>query len=673
MKLTAKLALNQLKVNRRRTIWTLLGIVLSVAVITAVFSFAVSGIEMYRALLGDDFYRDGRFQFTLGILAATLSAIVMIVSIIVVSNAFRVSAVERTVQFGILKSVGATKKQIRQTVLYEGILLSGVGIPVGIGLGFVVAIIGMQIANHFLESLNAINNHLDIPIELNFIVSWQVIVLSILVAFITIILSAWLPAQKAAAIPAISAIRGLNEIKVSAKKIHTSLLVQALFKFEGTLAMKQLKRNKRNFRATVVSISIGIVLFLTAFAISASLEQATGMLWPETDATVWVNYASPVTINRGADDETAARFLPLDTNVANRITARLRAYEDTIVFGIGTDRLTYRAVIPEGMPSSDLKGWLEGAFVDGEAMQLRVNFIVIDSYNYAEVIRRAGVPYGSNLLINHALKIDRASGLWHAFRPYTFVPQTLLIENAWETGETFDLALHGELHVADLPPELRHASTLSYLSILVYELNAPIYDWLAIPYDKSGFMAHAERVLQEELSEVAAPEEALNFAPAESATALFVVRSLLEPVDAIRNIGRMIMIFVYGFAALLILIGLTNVISTISTNVRSRAREFAVLQSVGMDSQGLQRMLNFESLFCSLKSLMFGLPLGILATVLIHIAIADTAAFPYEFPWRAVIKATIFVFVITWVVTRYSARRLKGQNIIEAIRSESGV
>ena len=132
------------------------------------------------------------------------------------------------------------------------------------------------------------------------------------------------------------------------------------------------------------------------------------------------------------------------------------------------------------------------------------------------------------------------------------------------------------------------------------------------------------------------------------------------------------MVFIYGFVGLLIFIGLTNIISTISTNVYARLREFAVLKSVGMDQKGFQRMLNFESIFCSAKALVIGLPLGILSSFFIHRMIAGTVEFAYELPWLAVIQCIFGVFIITWGVTRYSARKLRGRNIVDTIRWSDG-
>jgi len=144
-----------------------------------------------------------------------------------------------------------------------------------------------------------------------------------------------------------------------------------------------------------------------------------------------------------------------------------------------------------------------------------------------------------------------------------------------------------------------------------------------------------------------------------------------EEVGAIRDIGQLIMVFIYGFIIMLTLIGLTNVISTISTNVRSRSREFAILQSVGMTRGGLGRMLNLESILCSLKSLVIGLPLGLIGAFIMHQILSSPVEFSFEIPWIPILQCTLGVLAVTWITMRYAASRLKGGSIVEKIRSDS--
>ena len=281
MKLTRKLAHSQIKTNRSRTFWTLAGIALSTAMITAVFGFAASGDAMFREHIGDnEFYLNMYTSMLYGISMVFVS-IIVIASVIVVSNSFRVSAAERTTQFGILKSVGATKKQIAETILYEGVYLCLIGIPVGIVLGLLVNLAGVHIVDHFLAGVNALSADI---LRLDFVVAWQAIALSIIFSFATVCLSAWLPARKAAKISAIDAIRGAGDVKIETKKLRASWLVKKLFGFEGLLASKSLKRSRRNFRATVVSLTVSIVLFIVVGMFGVMMRTLTTVFFPGVEA-----------------------------------------------------------------------------------------------------------------------------------------------------------------------------------------------------------------------------------------------------------------------------------------------------------------------------------------------------------------------------------------------------
>jgi putative ABC transport system permease protein len=121
---------------------------------------------------------------------------------------------------------------------------------------------------------------------------------------------------------------------------------------------------------------------------------------------------------------------------------------------------------------------------------------------------------------------------------------------------------------------------------------------------------------------------------------------------------------------MLTLIAVTSVISTISTNVRSRAREFAVLESVGMTKTGVKKMLNLESILCSVRSLVFGLPLGLFGAYALYRAMGLSVELTFRFPWLSVAECILGVFAVTWVTMRYSASRLKGGSIVETIRGE---
>jgi putative ABC transport system permease protein len=493
-------------------------------------------------------------------------------------------------------------------------------------------------------------------LTLRFVLSWQAILLSIAVAFATVLLSAWLPARKAAKTPAIDAIRGAGEVKVAAKQVRHSWLVGKLFGFEGTLASKSLKRSSRNFRATVISLTVSIVLLIIVGDFGALLGRATTMFFPGINANVATQFYTSDHRTLG-DDGTILerRNTTVNSGLANDIAVKMREFENTALFGVGVDNNTFRAPVP---PEMFTPRHLELYGLAGHDITLPINLsvalVAIDADNYAKLCETAGLPFGSNILVNQVTWYHEAGGR-EVFTPFVFTNQTLPMKNYYD-GTSLDIPLHGQITETDIPGEV--GSISGGLTVIVPQIDALAYHWYANAADPDGFEEYAFALI----------EEMLVFDESLGRVSVMNIEASLRATQAV---GNLILTFVYGFVAMLTLIGLTNVISTISTNIRSRSREFAILRSVGITEGGLKRMLNLESVLCSMKSLMYGLPLGVLGSYLVYTALEMPVDMSYKLPWVPIIQCTAGVFIISWVVMRYAASRLRGGSIVEVIRNEA--
>jgi cell division protein FtsX len=136
----------------------------------------------------------------------------------------------------------------------------------------------------------------------------------------------------------------------------------------------------------------------------------------------------------------------------------------------------------------------------------------------------------------------------------------------------------------------------------------------------------------------------------------------------IHQIYTMLMIFIYCFIGMLTVIGVTSVLATINSNIALRQSELAVLQAVGMDHRGLRRMLNLESLLYGLKSLVIGVPLGLVLSYVMYRRITHDVAFVFAPPWLAILLCAVGVFAITFISMRYASGKLRRRSIIETIR-----
>jgi len=629
--------------------------------ITAVYGFAASGLATMQELAGGEM-RDVYYATVTGI-GAVMSAVIITASVIVISNSFRVSAGERLSQFGMLKSVGATKRQIASIIMHEGLFLSLVGIPLGVAIGLLVQFIGIQISTHFIETVRHVTD--AVPL-FNFVLAWQGILLAVVVGLGTVLLSAWLPARKAANIPAINAIRKVGDVTVSRKQAKASWFVRTFFGFAGALASKSLKRSRRNFRASVVSLSVSIILFVAASSFGTHLNHMAGVVLHLTDADVMGYYMSAMRFV-AVDDDRHLSYYAIDNELAEQITARLREFPGASVIGAGTNVSSFRVTstaVPIDMLTAAMRDRYN-PYGTRDFVNLNISLVTVDAATYDRLLQLAGVPDGANILINYyRAVIDER---WSEFTPFIFAGQTITMhgqipstfqalvgENLEETY--IEIPLHGELRYEQIPREVLHTAR-NGLVIVVPELAAKTYNWYVQTRDANAFTAFMHEVFDDML-----PRTDSDLTPRIS------VINLQAAQAGDRAIVRLVMVFTYGFVGMLTLIGLTNVISTISTNVRSRAREFAILQSVGMTGGGLNKMLNLESILCSAKSLLVGLPLGVLTSYFIHVAILQSVDFRFQFPLAALGYSVLAVFVITWATMRYAAARLRGNNIVDTIR-----
>ncbi|GHU38235.1 hypothetical protein FACS1894105_11830 [Clostridia bacterium] len=660
MSLPAKLAYSHLKVNRKRTIWTIAGIVLSAAMLTAVCGFVASAQVMIETVTNKNTYNAAQ-TLAFYALGAIFGSIIIFASVIVVSNSFRVSAAERTKQFGILKSVGATKRQIAQIILYESLFLSAIAIPIGLALGLFLEFAGTFVITDLLNRMSsegALNREMAMP----FVMTLPMFAISILTSLGTVLLSAWLPARKAAKIAAISAIRASGEIKIKRGKMKTSKLMQKLFGFEGTLAAKSLKRSRRNFRATVVSLTISIVLLIVAGSIGSLMSKVTNLIFPNVDATAVGQFAGSLSITEHLETRNVDA-ITIENATAEQITQKLREYPDAEIYGVGSFHM-HAVALPPAAVSYNMKDFVNpnlGNEGDDENEDARYGFmasiVTVDAKHYAELCKTAGVPLGSSILVNRRVE-RQEDGKRIEYAPFVLSelkdkPVTLTIGN-----DEVPVVISGEVKGADVPGEIEYTATADF-KVIVPEYDVITYNWFANVPDAIGFAAYAKPIITDMAPEghdgLVAHKDCVDVA---GQTAL------------IRHMVNVIMFFVYGFAGMLTLIALTNVISTIGANVRSRSSEFAVLESVGMTKGGLSRMLNLESILCSVRSLIYGVPLGIIGAYAVYRGMGLAAEVEYSFPWLPVLECCIGVFIVTWVTMRYAASRLRGGSIINAIRAE---
>ena len=654
MNLFAQLAASQIRVNRLRTFWTLAAIALATALITCVTHFAASGAAMIATSMGGglEMY-SAAYRSVLVIPAAFLSLLIVVMAVVVISNVFRVSARERTAVFGTLKCVGATPAQIRKAMLWEALLLAGLGIPLGLVLGLGLTAGGIAVANHFFDELNALTHIMlqTMTFRLDFVLSPLGLVIAALLALATVLISAWLPARKAAKQSAIASVRGQNDVSVRLGRSHPlrERLVARLFGPEGLLAQKTLARSRQTFRTTTAALAVAVVLFIFIGFLWHQAGAFNTMMSNQNGYTVTADYQS-ATAHDGTD-----YTKPITSALGDAITRELAQAGGTEVYGSGNDYVRYDVTVDTATLTPEI---IDHYALAGQQTTFDVECIVIDQQHYAALCDAAGVPEGSTLLINN----DRLNIKGHATDTPVFAetPETLTLDVVDGSQET--VHIDAVLTAAETPTELFYPNTNPVRLILPEMDHLRQYSWQAAPADMDSFMDTAREILAAHF-----PDQSTDSYMQGGYSARVYAT---DDYNRVMNVAIVIaLIFLVCFCALLMLIGFTNVVSTLSTNVLMRQSEFAVLQSVGMTPEGLRKMLALESILCSLRALVIGVPLGIVLTYIVNLPIRAMFPVPYHFPLLPILLCAAGVLALTLFITALAARRLRSKNIIDRIRA----
>ena len=622
-------------------------------------------------------------------LAAIIIALIVFGSVSLIYNAFSISVSERTRQFGLLSSVGATRKQLRRMVLFEALAVSIVGIPLGIlvgigGIGITLLLIG----DKFFSIVRV-----DIPMRL--CVSWQAVVIAAVIALVTVLISAWIPSKRATRISAVEAIRQSMDIKVSGRPVRTSKLAYKLFGLPGVLAGKHYKRNRKKYRTTVVSLFMSIVLFVSAAAFTDyMMESAEGGLASDQFDLI---YAAESDASAAMTPDALLELLFSEPNVTGGTYTKKQFLQGDIsreyVTAMFADRFSSFGTESEDAAPKELgiSGYLY--FVaDAEFNRL------LEKYNLKEAdYYDRDKPLG--------IALDRNIELDRRLEKYVTL----------DTLQGDGCVIEG-LYYVEIDGYYRKDSRIDENGnkVVLYQNRDNENDIIELPYEESfaKYTLRSEKTIEEapffvsrstpvainmiypySMLESVIPEAALNqfrnteyFLTSSNHTASFEnlatvltenglsSRQLFDyaaNAETNRNVVTIIRVFAYGFIVLISLIAVANVFNTISTNISLRRREFAMLKSVGMTQKGFRRMMNYECLLYGSKALLLGLPVSCGITYLIYRAVTTAYETSFHLPWAAIGIAVLSVFLVVFATMMYSMSKVKKDNPIDALKNEN--
>lgn len=635
----------------------------------------------YQGVSSHDNFRD-----MLGGMAAVVIGLIIFGSVSLIYNAFSISVSERTKQFGLLSSIGATKKQLRGMVIFEALAVSAVGIPLGIAVGIGgIAVTLLIIGNKFASVMNGF----DVPMRI--CVSWEAVVIAAALALLTVLISAWIPSRRATAVTAVEAIRQSTDIRVKNKPQKTPKLTYKLFGLPGVLASKHYKRSKKKYRATVVSLFMSIVLFVSASAFTGYLmESVTGGLGSSGFDLIY----SAIQDDLGElSPDALLELIKTDGDIKNATYSR----DCSVMCSISEKSLTEKGMEAIGAEKSE----------DGKVGVYCDIYFIPDS-EFEELLSQNGlkkdvymnpdaplaIAFDGATCFNHKKEKLEDIKLLSGDKTELECSQTKKYDGyayaGYETGDDgvkyylYESRKDTEKIIKKPESEAVIGFTLRSGKTL-YE-NRPYYipeyseARVCLFYPESLFAS----VIPEELEEnfgyfsfymTSSDHEAsfnnLKNLFAGKGVGTASLYDYAASVEQSRNIVIIIQVFSYGFIVLISLIAAANVFNTISTNISLRRREFAMLKSVGMTKKGFMRMMNFECLLYGSRALLFGLPVSFIVTFLIYLSVNEGYETGFCLPWGAVGIAVLSVFAVVFVTMMYSMRKIKKDNPIDALKNEN--
>ena len=565
------------------------------------------------------------------VLAIVLS-LLSVGSIIVIYNSFAISTMERKKSFGLYSSLGATPKQIKYTVFFEAFLVGLIGILLGVLGAFLGIYIVVQILNILIAD--------SWGLKLIFTANPYYVILPILFMVLVVFISAFIPAKRSSKVTAIEMIRENDEIKIPRKKVKTPKWIRKIFGMEGEIALKNMKRNKRKYRITLLSLFISIVLFIsfsTYLKYGLSVTELAELpsfdiIMSTTDQEIINDIKSNALIDEMYLSKSGfAQYTVLDTSI----------YQD------------------------DYFNYLTEMHYDPNNI-LQMSVIIIEDSEYDTLTKSYHVDKNTILFLNDIIYNNYNNGNRHSYHTSIFDTNLTTMKLCGMIEDNCVDAPVKFITDAEKVSQFDHYSHDKFTpTIFVSESLAKQYN-IFTSYDFNEAMNYItiyskdyETLYNELEKKYQNTLDGFLYSPQ------ITYKQEKNAVLAVK-------ILMYGFIALVTLTGVTSVFNTIYTSIHLRRREFAMLRSIGLSPKGFQKMIFFESLFFGLKSLLYALPVSFIVIFLI----AKSLGYAFTFneiliPWGSIIGAIIGVFLIVLLTMMYSSSKIKKENILNSLREEN--
>lgn len=584
-------------------------------------------------------------------MAAVVMVIIIITSAVCISNSFAISINQKTKQYGMLASIGATPRQIRKNVFFEAAFMGVIGIVAGIGGGLSASYILVVLSNKMLID--------TFEMSIVYAPSLLGVLLSIVLAIVTIVLSALVPAIRASRMSPIMAINHSEDIKIKSKSLKTPKLIGKVWGEGGVLAYKNMKRNKRKYRVITISIALSVSTFIALYDFMSLLTESVNRYANDKiDLRVYMSSYKSMSV-----DEANKKV----SNIVNRINNETNITDFTFARGF------YASLKDEPKYSSDYKEVNKYEAGLAENNGYYISIISLGNEEYGKYIKKLGISKetaqsGGILVDNTYQYINNGNDIKY-FNIY----------DGYKAGDVLTYRIDTSNSSKSLDNSKSSDDTTLYdIRIVALSNERPFgYD---NAYTSYGYLIVSDDYMNRiDTKNTDSTLLNINCDDPDKAQDILVnefnigQNYIFNAAQERRNDEKLILtmkIFLYGFIAIVSLIGITNIFNTVTTGMELRGKEFAMLQSIGMTKKEFDKMIRLESVFYGSKALIIGVVSGTILSYVIYIS-AGESQLKYTLPLLAIVMSVIVVIILLLGIMKYSIAQIRKQNIIETIRNEN--
>lgn len=628
---------------------------------------------------------DGSFK-ALFTVAAVVALIIILTSVYCIKNSFNISITEKIRQYGMLASVGATRRQIKSSVKTEAAMLGMVGIPVGTMSGILASLILVKVVNALSAGwLNfALSFHTSLP----------ALILAVILSIATIYFSATGSARRAAKVTPLEAIRNTKEIKIKSAKLKTPAIIGRIWGIGGVISYKNIKRNNKKYRTTVTSIVICSVTFIVISYFMSMAFSMVGMSYASADYNIGINmsYKKDIHIDieklsklvsgiEGVDDYLVGAGYDFDVRkpkytkeygeYCGQVYDNSEDVSQMFLITVLDDKSYDKYASDAGIKNADTGAILvnKGTFdvYNEKSSKYVKEEMELYKYKAGDTIRCGYNVYDDASSDDNAVEGDTESSTEINTEDNSGYVDEETINNG--VRKTLDVTIAG---VTDKVP-IGYKS-YSYATLLFMNQKGFESLWADGKSNelKQRYVSYSAYVVAENADEYQDTFEKETEGNPEYSQISFYVSNLDKQMRDEKSLFTLLGVFAYGLIVVIALIGITNIINTLSTGMELRSREFATLRSIGMTDKQFAGMVRLESVFISVKALVIGVPLGILISYLLCVIMNRMdGAIIYEPPYKAIILCIVVVIMLIYAIMKLSMTKLRHNNIIETIKNEN--